>query len=115
MQHREIESGLMLSREQSTNASPAGTNHQPALMAYSPVGHGRGLLNNATLKKIAKRHDGTPGQIALAWVLCQPDVIAIPKASSKTHVRDNARAVEIKLTNQDFADIDGEFPSPKST
>src|SRR5260370_27402325 len=114
LQHRQIESGLLPFHEQSTNASPARTNHQPALMAYSPVGHGRGLLNNATLKKIAKRHDATAAQIAIAWVLRQPDVIAIPKASNKTHVRENARAVEIKLTNQDFADIDGEFPSPKS-
>ena len=107
LQHREIESGLLFFHEQSTNASPA-------LMAYSPVGHGRGLLNNATLKKIAKRYDATPAQIALAWVLRQPGFIAIPKASNETHVRENARAVEIKLTNQDFADIDGEFPSPKS-
>jgi diketogulonate reductase-like aldo/keto reductase len=114
LQHREIESGLLLFREQSTNASPARTNNQPALMAYSPVGHGRGLLENATLKKIAKRYDATPAQIALAWVLRQPGFIAIPKASNETHVRENARAVEIKLTNQDFADIDGEFPSPKS-
>ncbi len=38
-------------------------------MAYSPIGHGRGLLENKTLKKIAKRHDATPAQIALAWVL----------------------------------------------
>ena len=114
LQHREIESGLLSFHEQSTNASPARTNHQPALMAYSPVGHGRDLLNNATLKKIAKRHDGTPGQIALAWVLRQPDVIAIPKASNETHVHENARAVGIKLSDEDFADIDGEFPSPKS-
>jgi diketogulonate reductase-like aldo/keto reductase len=114
LQHREIESGLLSFHEQSTNASPARTNHQPALMAYSPVGHGRDLLNNATLKKIAKRHDGTPGQIALAWVLRQPDVIAIPKASNETHVHENARAVGIKLSDEDFADIDREFPSPKS-
>ena len=114
LQHREIESGLLPFHEQSTNASPARTKHQLALMAYSPVGHGRGLLENATLKKIAKRHDRTPAQIALAWVLRHPGVIAIPKAGYETHVRENARAVEIKLTNQDFADIDGEFPSPKS-
>ncbi|HWN64595.1 MAG TPA: aldo/keto reductase [Candidatus Binatus sp.] len=114
LQHREIESGLLSFHEQSTNASPARTNHQPALMAYSPVGHGRDLLNNATLKKIAKRHDGTPGQIALAWVPRQPDVIAIPKASNETHVHENARAVGIKLSDEDFADIDREFPSPKS-
>src|SRR6266481_5312027 len=58
-------------------------NEQLILMAYSPVGHSRGLLENATLKKIAKRHDATAAQIALAWVLRQPDVIAIPKASDK--------------------------------
>ncbi len=83
-------------------------------MAYSPVGHGRGLLNNATLKKIAKRHDATPAQIALAWVLRQPGVIAIPKASNKTHVRENAGSVEIELTKEDLAEIDRFFPAPKS-
>ncbi len=68
------------------------------IMAYSPVGHGRGLLESATLKKIAKRHDATTSQIALAWVLRQPDVIAIPKASDE----------------KDLADLDREFPMPKS-
>src|SRR6266702_4109401 len=62
------------------------------IMAYSPVGRGRRLLNNATLKKIAERHDATPAQIAIAWVLRQSGVIAIPKASNRTHVRDNARS-----------------------
>ena len=84
------------------------------IMAYSPVGRGRRLLNNATLKKIAKRHDATPAQIAIAWVLRQPDVIAIPKASNTTHVRENAESVDIQLTDQDFADIDREFPPPTS-
>ena len=84
------------------------------IMAYSPVGHGRGLLESATLKKIAKRHDATTSQIALAWVLRQPDVIAIPKASDEKHVRDNARSIEIKLSNEDLADLDREFPMPKS-
>src|SRR5713101_8244635 len=68
-----------------------------SVMAYSPVGHGRGLLENATLKKIAKRHDATAAQIALTWVLRHPDVIAIPKASDKNHVRDNAGSIDIKL------------------
>ena len=84
------------------------------VMAYSPVGHGRGLLENATLKKIARRHDATTAQIALAWVLRQPDVIAIPKASDKQHVSDNARSSNIKLTKDDLAELDKEFPPPKS-
>jgi len=89
-------------------------NKQLVLMAYSPVGHGRGLLENATLKKIAKRHDATAAQIALAWVLRQPDVITVPKASNEKHVRDNVRSIDIELTKEDFADLDREFPPPKS-
>src|SRR5213596_4199799 len=92
---------------------PSTLSHQPILMAYSPIGHGRGLLENATLKKIAKRHDGTPAQIALAWVLRQPGVIAIPKASSEKHVRDNARSIDIELTKEDLADLDQAFPPPR--
>ena len=83
-------------------------------MAYSPVGHGRGLLDNRTLKKIARRHDATPAQIALAWVLRQPGVIAIPKASDKSHVRDNAQSTDIKLTKEDLVGLDQVFPPPKS-
>jgi diketogulonate reductase-like aldo/keto reductase len=84
------------------------------VMAYSPVGHGRGLLENKALKKIAKRHDATAAQIALAWVLRQPGVIAIPKSSNAKHVRDNARSIEIKLTRDDLAELDQEFPPPET-
>ena len=80
-------------------------------MAYSPVGHGRGLLENVTLTRIAERHGATTSQIALAWVLRQPEMIAIPKASNEKHVRENARSIEIKLTSEDFADLDREFPA----
>jgi diketogulonate reductase-like aldo/keto reductase len=115
LEERGIEFDLLpFLHQQSTNASPARTNYRPALMAYSPVGHGRSLLENAMLKNIAKRHDATPAQIALAWVLRQPGVIAIPKASNQKHVRDNARSIEIKLTKEDLAELDREFPPPKS-
>jgi diketogulonate reductase-like aldo/keto reductase len=93
---------------------PWSQKHKIPIMAYAPVGHGRGLLNNATLKKIAKRHDATPAQIALAWVLRQPGVIAIPKASSEAHVRENAQVIEIELVKEDLAEIDRSFPPPKS-
>jgi len=93
---------------------PWSQKNQIPVMAYSPVGHGRGLLNHATLKKIAKRYNATAAQIALAWVLRQPGVIAIPKASDKTHVHDNARSAEIELTKEDLAEIDRGFPPPRS-
>lgn len=104
LENREIESGLL----------PWSQKNKIPIMAYSPVGHSRGLLNNATLKKIAKCHDSTPAEIALAWVLRQPGVIAIPKAGNQAHVRDNAQSVEIQLTDEDSADIDREFPPPTS-
>jgi diketogulonate reductase-like aldo/keto reductase len=63
---------------------PWSRRHKIPIMAYAPVGHGRGLLNHPSLKKIAQRHDATSAQIALAWVLRQPDVIAIPKASKRS-------------------------------
>jgi diketogulonate reductase-like aldo/keto reductase len=93
---------------------PWSRKHKMPIMAYAPVGHGRGLLNNTILKKIAQRHDATPAQIALAWVLRQPDVIAIPKASSEAHVRENARTIDIELTKEDLAEVDRVFPPPKS-
>jgi len=89
------------------------TNKIP-IMAYSPVGHSGQLLKNAMLRKIAKRHNATPSQIALAWVLRQPGVIAIPKASIEAHVRDNASSLKIRLTKEDLTDLDQEFPPPKS-
>jgi diketogulonate reductase-like aldo/keto reductase len=86
------------------------------LMAYSPIGHSGGekkeLLGNRTVKSVAKRHGVTPAQVALAWLL-QRDVIAIPKASSPDHVRENRGALELKLTKQDFIDLDEPFPPPQ--
>ncbi len=58
--------------------------------------------------------NATAAQIALAWVLRQTDLITIPKASNEKHVRDNARSVDLNLTKEDLADLDQEFPPPKS-
>ncbi|RWB78739.1 MAG: aldo/keto reductase [Mesorhizobium sp.] len=81
------------------------------LMAYSPVEQGA-LARNALLEAIAARHNATAAQIALAWAMAQPGVIAIPKASRQEHVRQNAAALDIKLTPEDFADLDRAFPPP---
>ena len=101
-------------RETEFDLLPWSQRNKIPIMAYSPVGHGRGLLNNATLKRIAKRHNATPTQIALAWVLRQPGVIAIPKASNEAHVRENAQSTYLELTKGDLTEIDRAFPPPKS-
>jgi diketogulonate reductase-like aldo/keto reductase len=81
------------------------------LMAYSPVEQGA-LARNARLAAVAARHGATAAQIALAWVMHQEGVIAIPKASSQEHVRQNFAALDVKLTPQDIADLDRAFPPP---
>jgi diketogulonate reductase-like aldo/keto reductase len=82
-----------------------------AVMAYSPIEQGR-LAKNRTLRKIAERQDATPAQIALAWVLRRPNVIAIPKASHIDHVRENRGALEIRLSSDDLDELDDAFPPP---
>ncbi|MER9630393.1 aldo/keto reductase [Mesorhizobium sp. M0296] len=82
------------------------------LMAYSPVDQGV-LARNARLDAIAARHDATPAQIALAWVMAQDGIIAIPKASRPEHIRQNVAALDIALTSEDFAEIDRAFPPPR--
>ncbi|HZN53889.1 MAG TPA: aldo/keto reductase [Candidatus Polarisedimenticolaceae bacterium] len=82
-----------------------------AVMAYSPLEQGR-LRSTAALRRVAERHDATPAQIALAWTLRHENVVAIPKAAKRSHVRDNARAADIVLTEQDLADIDAAYPPP---
>ena len=83
------------------------------LMAYSPVGQGGALLDDATLARIARRHDATPARVALAFVLRQPGVIAIPKAGRPAHVRDNAAAMDLKLDADELAELDAAFPPPR--
>ena len=84
--------------------------HIPA-MAYSPIGQGE-LPKSPALSAIAKRHGATPFQIALAWVLRDPMVIAIPKAGDVGHVNDNRRALDLALSAEDLAAIDADFAPP---
>jgi diketogulonate reductase-like aldo/keto reductase len=90
---------------------PELSKRQIPVMAYSPVGQGR-LPNSPALTAIAKRYDVTPFQVALAWVLRDPNVIAIPKAADESHVQANLRAAELTLDAEDLAAIDADFRPP---
>lgn len=83
------------------------------VMAYSPIEEGR-LIRASVLQTIAARHKVTPAQIALAWVLRHRRIIAIPKAARPEHVKENRKAVDIELTQDDLAELDGAFPAPTS-
>lgn len=82
------------------------------VMAYSPIEQAR-LLRNRALKRVAERHGATTAEVALAWVLRDEGVIAIPKAGRPEHVRENFGALELKLAPEDLAELDRAFPPPK--
>jgi diketogulonate reductase-like aldo/keto reductase len=81
------------------------------VMAYSPIEQGR-LATGGVLGEIGRRHACGPFQVALAWVLAQAGVVAIPKAVRPEHVEANAKALDLELTAEDLAAIDREFPPP---
>jgi diketogulonate reductase-like aldo/keto reductase len=91
---------------------PWSDEHGIPLMAYSPVNQGS-LCEDRRLAAIAGRHDATPAQIALAWVLRQKGVIAIPKAVDPNHIRRNRAALDIELDEADLAELDRAFPPPR--
>ena len=86
--------------------------HRMPVMAYSPVGQGGALLRSPARTAIAKRHNVSPAQIAIAWTLRDGNVISIPKAADQQHVRENAAAGAIALTAADLAEIDAQYKPP---
>jgi diketogulonate reductase-like aldo/keto reductase len=86
--------------------------HRIPVMAYSPVEQGR-LLGHKVLKQVAQCLGATPAQVALAWVLRQDGVVAIPKAGSVAHARENRKALDLKLDAEALQALDAAFPAPR--
>ena len=82
------------------------------VMAYSPVAQGE-LVADPRLSAVAERHGATPAQVALAFVLSRPGIIAIPKATQPQHVRANRAAADLALSAADLAELDRLFPPPR--
>ena len=82
-------------------------------MAYSPVDHGR-LPKRSPLDEIARLRGVSVMRVALAWVLAQPGVFAIPKASRIEHVRDNRAALDVVFSDDERAQLDAYFRPPRS-
>jgi diketogulonate reductase-like aldo/keto reductase len=83
-------------------------------MAYTPL-EPLQRQPHGVLQMISDRHGVSPAQVAIAWVLRNPDVIAIPKAVSPHHIRDNRAALDLKLDADDLAQLDAAFPPPART
>jgi diketogulonate reductase-like aldo/keto reductase len=102
LQHRGIEWDLL----------PWCREHGMPIMAYSPIQQGK-MLKNKQLSLVASRRGATAAQVALAWLLGRDGVVVIPKASNPAHVRENRAALDLKLTEEDLAELDRAFPPPR--
>jgi len=81
------------------------------VMAYSPIEQAR-LLHHNGLAHFARRHDIPPAQAALAWLLAQDGVIAIPKTSRPDRLRENVAAAQVQLSGEQLAELDALFKPP---
>ena len=97
--------GLLSARYDGTN-TPKGVRAGNALFLQENIERAQPLLG--ALRDIAKVHDATPAQVALAWVIRRPNVVAIPGASSVEQLERNAAAADIELTDEDDARLTAE-------
>ena len=88
--------------------------HGVAVVAYSPFGHNEFPSPRSkageVLQKIAEAHGASPRQIALSFLTRDPQVFAIPKASTAEHAADNAGAGKVTLNESEIATLDKAFP-----
>lgn len=81
------------------------------VMAYSPIEQAR-LLRHKGLLGFAQSHGMSVAQAALAWLLAQEGVIAIPKSANAPHLRENAAAQDFRLDAAQLAELDRLFAPP---
>ncbi len=81
------------------------------VLAYSPIEQAR-LLRDRRLKAMAKRTGRTPAQLALAWLLSKPGVVAIPKTAHRERLRENADVLSHPLGDDEEEELERLFPPP---
>lgn len=79
-------------------------NHHTLLEAYSPLARGD-VFDNEIIKEIADKHNVTPAQISLAWILADKHRIAIPKTANPDHLQGNLDAIKVQLSADDIEKI----------
>jgi len=79
--------------------------HDVVVTAYSPLGKG-GLVDDPVLARIGAKHGASGPQVALAWLLAQDRVAAIPKTARRENMVANLKALELKLDPADLAELD---------
>jgi aryl-alcohol dehydrogenase-like predicted oxidoreductase len=78
-----------------------------AFFPWAPIARGELAEPGGPLARIASRHDATPGQVALAWLLARSAAIApIPGTSSVEHLEENLGAADLQLTADELAELE---------
>ena len=95
--------GLLSARYDATHRPTGSVRQMNPLFLEENLTRAAGLLD--ALRDIAATHDVTPAQVALAWLIHQPNVVAIPGASSIAQVEANAAAADIELTDDEVAEL----------
>jgi aryl-alcohol dehydrogenase-like predicted oxidoreductase len=95
--------GLLSARYDATRRPSGGVRQMNPLFLEENLTRASGLLD--ALRDIAATHDVTPAQAALAWLIHQPNVVAIPGASSVAQVEANAAAADLDLDNDEVAEL----------
>ncbi len=90
--------GFLSARYDGTN-TPGGVRSGNSLFLPENVARAKPLLD--ALREVAKAHDATPAQVALAWVIRHPNVVAIPGASSVAQLESNVAAADLELTDDE--------------
>jgi diketogulonate reductase-like aldo/keto reductase len=80
--------------------------HDHRLVAYCPIARGR-VSEVPEIRDVAEKHDATPAQVSLSWLLDKENVTAIPKAASPEHISENYAALDVDLDDEDREAIDG--------
>lgn len=73
--------------------------------AYSPLAQGK-VTENPLLQELGEKYGKTPEQVALRWLIEQEQVVAIPKASTEEHLKQNIDIYDFQLEDDDFYAID---------
>ena len=82
------------------------TGHGIAFIPYRPLATGSLASEGSPLAELARKHDATPAQLALAWLLKRSRVmLPIPGTSSVAHLEDNMLGANIELTDKEFAEL----------
>ncbi|CAN6961547.1 MULTISPECIES: aldo/keto reductase [Psychrobacter] len=79
-------------------------NHHILLEAYSPLARGD-VFDNEVIKEIADKHNITPAQVSLAWILSDKHRVAIPKTSNPDHLQGNLDAMKVHLSAEELEKI----------